>query len=226
MSTYQEMIDNTRTDLTIDPNKTVWSDDQLGRYINQFIGIVYSWDNQDYEEVTGSFTLVAGQATYDLGAELTNYGKLQSLRLDDETVLLDKVTDLNAFQNGRDLTAQGEPRWYYEYGDNTIGLYPVPDGNITTMHSRYNRSNPTISGSEEPAFDSKWHFVCELYAKWKALRAVPGYEQQAREAQQDYFVERQAMKWDLYKRDVNGQSWTNTNPGVWPDSYYDKLKVN
>jgi hypothetical protein len=224
MSTLTTMRANVRTDLVIDPNADVWSDGTIDRYINEFVGIAYSWDKEAFAETTGSFTIVDGTATYDLASELTNYGELQSLRLDGKTILLDKVDDLNAFESGRDLTFEGEPRYYYFYGDDTIGLWPVPDGVITTMHARFTRSNPTLTASDSPAWAEKWHYVCERYSRWKCLSVVPGHESTARDARAEYNEAKAMMQQDLWQRGANGNRWVNTNPGLWPQGSQ-RLKI-
>lgn len=218
MSTLEQMRANTRVDLIIDPNGDIFGDTAIDRYLNEFIGVVYSWEQLDFEEVTGDFTLVASTATYDLDSELTNYGRIKSLRLDGKTTLLKEVpqTEFNDFENGRDLTQTGEPGWYYFYGDNTIGLYPVPNGDITTIHARFDRSEPTLTSSESPAFDSRWHHVPELYARWKCFSTVPGHESTAKEAKLEFLTEQAKMKEDVYLRDNNGYRWKQYNPTVWP----------
>jgi len=225
MSTLTEMTDNTRTDLNIDPGKDVWSDATIQRFINEFIGIVYAWDNQAFSETTGTITLVASTATYDLSSELTNYGKLQSLKLAGYTTLLDEVTDLDDFEDGRDLTTEGVPRWFYWYGDDTIGLYPVPDGTVATATARFNRDNPTITAGESPAWDDRWHYVCELYARWKCFEALPGYEDKAERSRQIFKNAEAVMKEDIWYRNVDNRSMANTNPGLWPDASNRALKT-
>ena len=217
MTTLNAMTSNVRTDLVIDPNGDVWSDTTIKRFINEFVGEVYSWDGIPVAETTGTVTLVASTATYDLAAALSDYGDLQSLRLDGKTQLLEEVIDLNEFENGRDLTQEGEPTHYYFYGDDTIGLYPVPDGNITTLHARYNSNAPTLGNTDEPSWNERWHYVCELYARWRCFSTVPGHETMADRAQVHFIRERAKMQEDLWSRSVNGLSMANTNPGVWPD---------
>lgn len=216
MSTLLQMRGNVRTDLVVDPQGDVWSNATIDRYINRFIGNVYSWMNMDFQEVTDTFTLVASTATYDLNNELSNYGVLQSLRLDGRNYYLDEI-QLEEWEDGNDMTYEGEPLYYYFYGDNTIGLWPVPDGVITTINARYERAAPTLTDPESPAWDASWHYVAELYAIWRCLAAVPGYEEKAQVARSEFMIEEAKMKEALWERDNEGRRFAYTDSTVWPN---------
>lgn len=214
MSTLAEMRSNVREDMKIDPNGDIWGDSQIDRKINRFIGNVYSLMNLDFEEVTDTLSLVGGTATYDLDAGLDNYGVLESLTLTGRNTPLNKVElqDLQAM--GFDLTTQGEPQYLYFYGNKTIGLYPVPDGVITTALARYQRDNPILTSGESPAFAQKWHYVCELFAIWELYATTPGMEAQASAAKKNFDDAYDVMRKNLWERDNGGTFMRNSTQPI------------
>lgn len=215
MATKAQIKARARQDLKIDPNGDIWSDTQIYSYIDDFIGSVYSEIGLDFKESHGTFTLVQGTATYDLGTSLTNYGKLTSLRLSGRTTLLDLV-DKQSLQDRFDLTQQGEPVSYYYYGDQTIGLFPVPDGAITTMEVDFERNAPSLDTTESPAFSSTWHYVAALYASFRCLASMPGFESRARIAENDYNKTFSRMREDLWERSSSLTLMRNASNPICP----------
>lgn len=209
------MTSNVRTDLVIDPNGDIWTDARIQRYLNEFIAQVYTWTGLDFAELSATLTLVAGTATYDLDT-LSNYGKLSTIRLAGR---YNALTEANRFdlENTVDLTTSGEPINYYLYGDNTIGLWPVPDGVIASANVLYERSAPVLTSGESPAFESAWHPVCEKYARWQALATQPGFETQAELARQAFRIDEAKMKDDLWERETAGRIIQNEiQTNQWP----------
>lgn len=214
MSTLSTMRTNVRADLSIDPNGDIWTDGDIDRYINEFVGVVYSWTGLDFAESTANLTLVAGTATYALTA-LANYGKFTSVRLTGRYELLEERT-LPYLENTVDLTYQGEPVYFYLYGDDTIGFWPTPDAVIGTASVRYERSSPTLTSSDEPAFDSQWHHVCEKYALWSCFSNKPGFESRAAQAWEVFKPLRSQMKDDVWERTTDTRSIKNEITPLWP----------
>lgn len=218
MSTLATMRQNVRDDLIIDPNGDIWSDARIDRFIHEFLGMTYSWDQKDFGETSGTLTLVASTASYDLSSELSNYSKLRDIKLTGRNVFLTEIeqSELDEFLNGRDETYEGEPLYYWFYGDDTINLWPVPNGDITTASVRFERSSPTLADDESPAFDSRWHYVCELYARWRCFSTVPGHEKTAETAELTFIKESAKMKEDLWRRNNSGYRFTPYNQVAWP----------
>ena len=68
--TAQEIIDNARTDMAIDPGKEIWTDSQLLRYLNEATSFLYAKANWKYEFEDGTVALlVLNQANYALPAD-------------------------------------------------------------------------------------------------------------------------------------------------------------
>lgn len=216
MTDLQTMRANVRTDLVVDPNGDIWSNDRIDRYLNEFIGQVYTLLNLDFAELTGTITLVTGTATYDLSTGLTNYGRLISLRLQGRYAHLDEVDGITLENSGVDLTVQNEPDRFFFYGPSTVQLYPTPDGVITTLNARYERSAPVLTDAEEPAWRSEWHFVCERYAHWRCLATQPGFADVADRAWDTYRLAYQEMKADLWERSSGDIVMQNTTETTWP----------
>lgn len=209
------MTANVRTDLVIDPNGDIWTDARIQRYLNEFIAQVYTWTGLDFAEVSATLTLVAGTATYDLDS-LSNYGKLSTIRLAGRYNTLTEANRLD-LENTVDMTYQGEPINYYLYGDNTIGLWPVPDGNILSANVLYERAAPTLISSESPAFESAWHPVCEKFAIWRALATQPGFSNEAEIARLAFRTDEAKMKDDLWERETATRSIQNEiQTNQWP----------
>lgn len=209
------MTSNVRTDLVIDPNGDIWTDARLQRYINEFQGLVYSWTGLDFGETSGTLTLVDGTATYNLSTGLSNYGKFISIRLTGRYNTLPEV-NIQELENEVDLTFEGEPVEFYLYGDDTLGLWPVPDGVIVAATVRFERSGPTLTSSDSPACDDNWHHVYEKYAMWRALDTQPGFEDRARQAKVDYQLWAQQMKDDIWERTTGTRQMRNEITTLWP----------
>lgn len=216
MSTLSTLRANTRTDLKIDPNGDIWSSDTIDRFINRGLARIYGRLNLDFKETSATLTLTASTATYNLGSLLANYDELQSILLAGRYQVLSKRNLEELQEAGWNLAQTGEPLYYYFYGDKTIGLYPVPDGNITSATVRYERTAPTLTSSDEPAFDTEWHYILELYARWQCLASVPGHEETAKEAERQYKLEEAKCIEDLVQRDNAGYSMAISQTVTWP----------
>lgn len=214
MSTKSQIKDRTRRELKIDPNGDIWSDVQINEYIDDFIGMVYSEIGMDFKELSATLNLVDGTATYSLNS-LANYGKLISIKLAGRETLLKEV-DKQELSNGRDLTTEGEPEFFYFYGDQAIGLYPVPDGNIATATVDYEREAPVLDSDESPAFNSSWHYVAALYAKARCLASMPGFESQSNIATKNYERAYKMMREDLWERDAGLTLMRNISRPICP----------
>jgi len=216
MATLTQLTDDARQDIAIDPNGDLWPDAQIKRYINEFVGEVYTWLDLDFAELTDDLTLVAGTNSYDLSTELSNYGRVESIRLAGRYTDLQYVENVSEFEEGLDTTQQNEPSQWTFYGDNTILLSPTPDGVIATATVRYNRAAPTLADGESPAWDSAWHHVPKLYAIWQCFQSKVGFETKAQAAAGAFFEKESQMKHDLWIKKTGGLRMQNMTRTAWP----------
>jgi len=184
MATAQQIIDDSRTDIAIDPGKEVWSDAQLLRYLNEGISFVYAKNNYKFEWKDGTVTpLVDGTAGYAYAADFRRllWAKLvdgDATSTENDEYNLTQVTDtLGDFQQGRDMDKQGDtPEYIYEE-DGQFKLWPIPNATAAarwTIKYKYSETPDVLTGVDTPAFPSEWHFVLNHYVRYRAFASKPG----------------------------------------------------
>jgi hypothetical protein len=192
MSTLNEMTDNTRTKLVIDPQKDIWADSELQVYINEAITRLYAKAGMKEAWEDGTIdTLVEDQANYTKPADLRRliwaalvYTGATSTEADETQLTI--VSDiLGDFQKLHDMDATGDqPQYIYEEAGD-LWLYPIPNANAVsnyTVKFKYLERPAVLTATDSPVIPTEWHFIFEDYAVWRAWKKLPGKEQQAEAA--------------------------------------------
>ena len=160
---------NTRNNV-IDIDSTDVSDTVLNNMLGQgFDTIVFSEKRWPFFETLTTFNTVAGTKDYTLatiGASVTQgLREIISMRTDDH-VLQYVGNDAADADYPLDVLSSSEP-WEWSFWNDTVRLYPVPDG-VATIYVRAIR-NPTAFGSgsssgSEPDLPEPFHAVLATYA--------------------------------------------------------------
>lgn len=223
MSTLATLTTNTRTKLKIDPQKDIWTDEELQTYIQE--GLTRFYAKADIKEAweDGTIaTLIAGTGYYTKPADLRKilWAKLVDTAATstqaDEVDLTDVTDILGDFQQEYDMEAQGDqPQYIYQEGE-YLWLYPVPNSTAASKYTvkfKYSERPATLATTDSPAFPSEWHFILEDYAVWRAWNKLPGKEPEADRAKSVWEENwRQAMQDTVWKA---GERLT-WRPPVWP----------
>ena len=219
MATIQTLIDDAREDMKIDPGKIIWTDDQLIRYANEAVDLIYNSANFKFGYKDGTITpLVDGTASYAKAADFRKMiwaklkdGNATSTENDEE--LLTNVTDtLPQFQMHRDMNDTGDkPAYIYEEND-LIYLYPVPNAACAaryTIKYKYSEYPDIMTGVSTPAFPSHWHFIVGHYVRYRAYGAIPGPQNMANAANalQEWREWKQKAVADMLHREGEGMSF-------------------
>jgi len=174
--------DRVRQDLKIDPGKNIWTDAQLERWANEAINIIYTQSDLKLSFLEDSISLVNGTAKYDFAGD---YRKMLYAKIVSTTGEIDIpiITDgLAAFKAKYDMADTGDvPQCVYEEV-NQLGVWPVPTATAAanyTVKVGYISYTSDLTSTQIPTFPSKWHYIVEFYVRYRALRAIPGKEQEA-----------------------------------------------
>jgi hypothetical protein len=183
MPTLNEMTDNVRTKLTIDPTKDIWSDSELKTYLNEGLTRFYAKADMKESWEDGTINpLVDGQGNYAKPADMRRlfwaaavYTGATSTDADETPLTI--ITDiLGDFQQNHDMDYEGDqPEYIYEEGGE-LWLYPVPNSDAVsdyTVKYKYGERPATLGGTDSPAFPAEWHFIIEDYAVWRAWKKLP-----------------------------------------------------
>lgn len=189
MATVQTIIDNAREDMKIDPGKAIWTDDQLIRYANEAVELIYNSADFKFGYKDATITpLVNGTASYSKASDFRSLiwakikdGNASSTEADES--LLENITDvLPQFQMTHDMNATSDvPGYIYEEND-LLYLYPIPNAACAaryTIKYKYSEYPDTLASTGTPAFPSHWHFILEHYIKYRAWSSVPGPQNSA-----------------------------------------------
>ena len=173
--TLQQMRDQVRS--VVDIDATDISDTVLDNMIGQgFDTIVYSEKRWPFFETSTTFNTVGGTKTYTLAsiagspdAITQGVREIMSLRNDDH--VLEFIGNVNAdFIYPLNVTTSGQP-WEWSFWNDTVTLYPTPDG-AATIYARVMR-NPTDFGvgsasGSSPDLPAPFHPILVTYAIAKA----------------------------------------------------------
>ena len=173
--TLQQMRDQVRS--VVDIDATDISDTVLDNMIGQgFDTIVYSEKRWPFFETSTTFNTVGGTKTYTLAsiagspdAITQGVREIMSLRNDDH--VLEFIGNDNAdFIYPLNVTTSGQP-WEWSFWNDTVTLYPTPDG-AATIYARVMR-NPTDFGvgsasGSSPDLPAPFHPILVTYAIAKA----------------------------------------------------------
>ena len=173
--TLQQMRDQVRS--VVDIDATDISDTVLDNMLGQgFDTIVYSEKRWGFYETNTTFNTVGGTKTYTLASiagspDTITQGirEIMSLRNDDH--VLEFIGNDNAdFIYPLNVTTSGQP-WEWSFWNDTITLYPTPDG-AATIYARVTRY-PTDFGvgsasGSSPDLPAPFHPILVTYAIAKA----------------------------------------------------------
>jgi len=183
MATCEQIRDQARENLKIDPGKTVWTDVQLLRWLNEGAAMMHM--EQDWKDIerAAQIALVNGTSTY---APAANYKSLitNSIKFTDSNGGIRDVKYVELFElqgSYNDITATGDaPEYIYETAE-TLGFYPVPNATAATgtLDYRYFDWPDTYVIANTPVFPPQWHFLLEHYIEYRAWGILPGRENSA-----------------------------------------------
>jgi len=158
----------------VDIDSTDISDTVMDNILGQgYDLIVYSEKRWPFFEATTTFSTVAGQKDYTLatvGASVTQgLREVAALRNDDH--IIGFIGSDNADSNyPLNVASSGSP-WNWSYWNDTVRLYPTPDG-VQTIHVRGLRDASAfgtgVSDSTEPDLPDPFHAILVTYAIGKA----------------------------------------------------------
>lgn len=177
MTTLSGLRSRTRTELKIDPNGRVWSDNVLNQNINQAVKQIqqdgdYNWF---FNDNVYSVPTVVSTATY---AMPSNYVRLELGSIKWNNNPLDP-RDYRTLFRDFDLTQEGTPGWYYLRGTN-VGLYPIPNA-VQTLTYLYRGSLTSMSADTDDSGmpDTFDEAIC-AYAEFLCWMDVKDREAQER----------------------------------------------
>ena len=181
--TAQEIIDNARTDMAIDPGKEIWTDAQLLRYLNEATSFLYAKANWKYEFEDGTVALlVLNQANYALPAD---FRRMLWVKVVDGTkpvtsneAVIPMVTNtLTDFQQTRDMDATGTGPSFTYIEDGELYIWPLPNATSVATYSlkfKYVKYPTELTGVDTPIFPAEWHFILGHYIRYRAFASKPG----------------------------------------------------
>jgi len=200
--TAQEIIDNARTDMAIDPGKEIWTDSQLLRYLNEAASFLYAKANWKYEYEDGTVALlVLNQANYALPAD---FRRMLWVKVVDGTkpvtsneVIIPMVTNtLSDFQQTRDMDATGTGPSYTYIEDGDLYIWPLPNATAVATYSlkfKYVKYPAELTGVGTPIFPAEWHFILGHYIRYRAFASKPGGSNKT-------FAQDALNEWDLWSK--------------------------
>ena len=176
--TAQDIINNARTNLKIDPNKKIWLDDDLLRWLNEAIG-KYEAKTEWYRDIkSASVTIVDGTALYALESDFRVVLD-QSVRftdVDGNVMKVDMVNYEDVVNDYVDLTTEGDyPKYAYLKGS-SIGFYPVFNTKAATgsaAYEYYGYTDDYVVG-DTVVFPQNYIDILENYIEYKAWGIIPG----------------------------------------------------
>lgn len=208
MSTAQSIVDFSRENLKIDPSKTIWTDVQLLRWLNEAAKKLRSradWKDTEKSASIAALSWVSGTRLYD---PATDYERL----IDNSVVFTNaagneatmRYVELDELQvTYPDLTTTGDaPQWVYESGGQ-LGFYPVPNATAATgtLSYRYYSYPATYAlGDTVVGLESEYTDVLEDYVEYKAWKQLPGREQSSNLAMQRWEKGVSEIKADRLRR--------------------------
>ena len=175
MSTLLELTDIVRENLRIDPNKNIWTDTQLKRWINDGLRVLKGEGDYRNFEDEATVTMVDGTQLY---TKPTSFKKLLWAKVSDGTALypLLNITDtLEDYQETYDWTHEDDfPQYIYE-SENKLGLWPVPNATAAakTLTIKYAMEHTTLADGAEVDIDGAWQHILEPYAEYRAWAILP-----------------------------------------------------
>jgi hypothetical protein len=205
MSTAQAIVDYSRENLKIDPSKTIWTDVQLLRWLNEATKKLRAKADWKDVEAADTIVLVNGTATY---TPATDYNRL----IDNSVIFTTaggqeanvKYVELNELQaTYYDLTTTGDaPEWIYETGG-TLGFYPVPNATAATGtldYGYYSYPATYALGDTIVGLEAEYTDVLEDYVNYKAWKQLPGREQSSNLSFQRWELGVSGIKADRLRR--------------------------
>ena len=200
--TAQEIIDNARTDMAIDPGKEIWTDSQLLRYLNEATSFLYAKANWKYEFEDGTVALlVLNQANYALPAD---FRRMLWVKVVDGTkpvtsneAVIPMVTNtLSDFQQTRDMDATGDGPGFTYIEDGDLYVWPLPNATAVATYSlkfKYVKYPAELTGVDTPIFPAEWHFILGHYIRYRAFASKPGGSNKA-------FAQDALNEWELWSK--------------------------
>ena len=200
--TAQEIIDNARTDMAIDPGKEIWTDAQLLRYLNEAASFLYAKANWKYEYEDGTVALlVLNQANYALPAD---FRRMLWVKIVDGTkpvtsneAIIPMVTNtLSDFQQTRDMDATGTGPSYTYIEDGDLYVWPLPNATAVATYSlkfKYVKYPAELTGVGTPIFPAEWHFILGHYIRYRAFASKPGGSNKS-------FAQDALNEWELWSK--------------------------
>lgn len=153
--------------IKIDPNSKIFSDSVLDGFINDaYFQIQKDWGfrwRENYDNTEQSST--AGTGEYSLPSDFV---KLDLIRYNGDD--LKKTTKKELKIQNSSLTTQGNPYYYYIYG-NVYGIYPLPDS-TKTIDIDYFKRLPTITTSVDSDFPIDFDNAIACYAAYLAFLSI------------------------------------------------------
>ena len=200
--TAQEIIDNARTDMAIDPGKEIWTDSQLLRYLNEATSFLYAKANWKYEFEDGTVALlVLNQANYALPAD---FRRMLWVKIVDGTkpvtsneAVIPMVTNtLTDFQQTRDMDATGTGPSFTYIEDGELYIWPLPNATSVATYSlkfKYVKYPTELTGVGTPIFPAEWHFILGHYIRYRAFASKPGGSNKV-------FAQDALNEWELWSK--------------------------
>lgn len=200
--TAQEIIDNARTDMAIDPGKEIWTDSQLLRYLNEAASFLYAKANWKYEFEDGTVALlVLNQANYALPAD---FRRMLWVKIVDgtkpvtsnETVIPMVTNTLSDFQQTRDMDATGDGPSFAYIEDGDLYVWPLPNATAVATYSlkfKYVKYPAELTGVDTPIFPAEWHFILGHYIRYRGFASKPGGSNKA-------YAQDALNEWELWSK--------------------------
>ena len=200
--TAQEIIDNARTDMAIDPGKEIWTDAQLLRYLNEGASFLYAKASWKYEFKEGTVNpLVLNQPNYTLP---TDFRRMLWIKVIDNTMpatanssVIPLVTNtLTDFQQTRDMDATGIGPSFAYIEDGELYVWPLPNATSVATYSlkfKYVKYPATLTGTDTPIFPAEWHFILGHYIRYRAFASKPGGSNKT-------FAQDALNEWELWSK--------------------------
>lgn len=206
MSTRAKLRSDLRTELKIDPNGKIWSDDVLNWYINSAYFQVQKDGNFDWREnMNGNtvFPTVIGTQEYSLP---TDFIRTVLIRFDGtELWKTDKTTlkrELQTFQNG-------SPSRYYIYWAN-IWFDVIPD-KVRNIDFDYKKRLASLTADiDEIAFSDEFDSVIVKYAAFLAWWSPRGNASTSVQKKQEYDLMLNTLLNAYIFDDVNDLTFTTS----------------
>lgn len=183
-TTRQNLRDDLRLELKIDPNGRIWSDSILNKNIEKARTKIqadggHNWSFNDGEYSVSS---VAGTATYALPSDFVRLEEGQ-VRYNNTSVFPVDYARLKA--QYPDLTSQGQPSFYYLRGAN-IGFFQVPN-EVKTIDFCYRKKLTLFTAdSDDSGMADEFNEAIIQYACYLCWSDIQGREDKATQAIQNY----------------------------------------